>query len=339
MSSMLAQLSSLTRAVTSWNADAIAVYGKAEGVKWVATPANEQGFEGVACIDDAARAVHLYSTMIQRGAPDSVRRAATRLLRFVRLMRGTDGRFNNFLFDWEATVNRDGPTSYAGGPYWTARAALALVDGYVNLGIGDCKELALEAIQSASAGNIADRLDAMATLVQAVVLLARSTGDAALALLAHTYAECIADCRLGDALLDEAGATQVHLWAHEQEIALVRAGRLLGRPSLVQVAARSAEVVLRPSAEDGFRRPSTCPYEVSCVARGLLEVGSESGQGHLVAAAHLARAWFFGRNPAGAPLYDPMRGAFLDGIDDGRVNPDSGAESNVEGALCLVTVP
>jgi hypothetical protein len=75
------------------------------------------------------------------------------------------------------------------------------------------------------------------------------------------------------------------------------------------------------------------------VARGLHQVGWESGRSEFLVAAGLARAWFFGRNPARKPVYDAARGAFLDGVAGERLNPDSGAESNVEGALCLITVP
>jgi hypothetical protein len=253
-------------------------------------------------------------------------------------MQGADGQFHNFILDWTGAINRDGPTSYPGGAYWTGRAVLALVDGYLELGVRECRELAAEAMYAASEGEIANRADALAILVQAAARLARSTGDPRLTSLVSTCADRIADCRLGDVLLDQAGVNPVHLWAHEQEIALVEAGLLLGRRSLIDLAARSAEGALLPPAEEGFHRPATCPYEVSCVARGLAEVGRASGRGRLVRAAGLARGWFLGRNPAGLPVYDAARGAFLDGVDNGTLNPDSGAESNIEGARCLLTV-
>jgi hypothetical protein len=49
-----------------------------------------------------------------------------------------------------------------------------------------------------------------------------------------------------------------------------------------------------------------------------------------------ARAWFDGRNSAKKPVYDRATGRVLDGIDDGRLNPHSGAESNIVGAQALV---
>jgi hypothetical protein len=49
-----------------------------------------------------------------------------------------------------------------------------------------------------------------------------------------------------------------------------------------------------------------------------------------------ARAWFDGRNSASQPMYDRVNGRVSDGIDDGRVNPHSGAESNIVGAQALL---
>ena len=49
-----------------------------------------------------------------------------------------------------------------------------------------------------------------------------------------------------------------------------------------------------------------------------------------------SRVWIDGRNAAAAPVFDRQRGLAYDGIDDGRVSHNSGAESNVEAGLALV---
>jgi hypothetical protein len=43
-----------------------------------------------------------------------------------------------------------------------------------------------------------------------------------------------------------------------------------------------------------------------------------------------------GRNSASQPVYDAARGMVFDGIDNGRVSQNSGAESNIEGALAFL---
>lgn len=332
---MLRQLRALTRTIPQWNADAIAVYGLARGAGWVAGAASDQGFEGVACVDDVARAAHLYCELFSRGGDRNLILEARRLLRFVKRMQADDGRFYNFIIDWEGTVNRTGPTSYLGGFYWTARAIRALVQGYIVLGDNDYKVCALKAIESVDEYEVDKRLDALATLVLSLLSLYESIGDRSLRRAVLNYADRIAECRDGDRLLDSPAVSENHLWAHEQEVALLEVGRRLRRPSLIDLGARSALAVFLPVAEQGFELPHVCPYEVSCAARGLWIVGRQVRNQRLVEAAWRAQAWFFGRNPAMTAVFDVSREAFLDGVENGRVSADSGAESNIEGALCF----
>ena len=80
------------------------------------------------------------------------------------------------------------------------------------------------------------------------------------------------------------------------------------------------------------------PFDVSCVVAGLAAVGRATRDPRYADGARNAREWFFGRNAAGQPVYDRRRGVVYDGIDDGRLSRNSGAESNIEGALALLTV-
>ena len=43
-----------------------------------------------------------------------------------------------------------------------------------------------------------------------------------------------------------------------------------------------------------------------------------------------ARTWFDARDVTGTPIYDRARGRVADGVDDGRVSRNSGAEANEE---------
>src|SRR5205823_7735897 len=92
--------------------------------------AQESGFEGIACVDDAARtailALHLHE---ETGAPVALRLARD-WLRFVIYMQEPDGRFTNFIGDEAGAKNRHGRTSYAGGRWWTARALWALATAW-----------------------------------------------------------------------------------------------------------------------------------------------------------------------------------------------------------------
>jgi hypothetical protein len=120
--------------------------------------AAESGDEGLACVDDAARAALLALALVearggvqgadghagaqmtqatarvpvggaQGGGLDPAGEAlrwAERWLTFVRYMQLADGRFANFVLDESGQRNLHGPTSAPGGLWWTGRALWAL---------------------------------------------------------------------------------------------------------------------------------------------------------------------------------------------------------------------
>ncbi|HUQ42540.1 MAG TPA: hypothetical protein VM052_08565, partial [Candidatus Limnocylindrales bacterium] len=108
---MLQQLERLTRPVDGAGprASAIAVYADATDR---AFPAADLGYEGVACVDDAARAIVLMLDLWESTHLAQVRAWAAALLDFVVYMQEPDGRFVNFIWDWEGRRNDRGPTSF-----------------------------------------------------------------------------------------------------------------------------------------------------------------------------------------------------------------------------------
>jgi len=73
----------------------------------------------------------------------------------------------------------------------------------------------------------------------------------------------------------------------------------------------------------------------SCIY-SLDRLSEATGDERWAALASDARAWFDGRNAAAAPVYDRRRGRVADGIDQGRVSENSGAESNIVAAEALL---
>ena len=73
----------------------------------------------------------------------------------------------------------------------------------------------------------------------------------------------------------------------------------------------------------------------SCIY-SLDRLHEAAGEPRWAALASDARAWFDGRNAAAAPVYDRRRGRVADGIDQGRVSENSGAESNIVAAEVLL---
>ena len=330
---MLRQIARLGRGVP-WAGEralAIAVYGDAADEP---VAARESGYEGVACVDDAARALELYCDLWDVTRLPWALRWSEGLLDFVLAMQDEDGRWVNFILDWEGTRNREGSTSVAGGGFWQGRALLALAHA--------SRILTDERI----AGALRRGLDHTAAIdvpadvrvlhmMTALTLLADSRDVELLRLLA-TWSDEVMSCRRGDMLMNsrlERG--QPHLWGHVQEGVLADAGVRLGRDDLVLVARRSAELVFSGTVRSGFARPRTQPYDVASAVYVLSRLAEVTGASEYSALAVAARGWFDGRNPAGRPVYSRSAGRIGDGVDGHRVSTESGAEANIVGAQAL----
>ncbi|HEX6843846.1 MAG TPA: hypothetical protein VF235_01910, partial [Actinomycetota bacterium] len=150
------------------------------------------------------------------------------------------------------------------------------------------------------------------------------------------WASEVADCRIGDVLMNSPYETGTpHLWAHIQEGVLAWSATMLGSPDLLEVAVRSAEALLVPAVTSAFAFPGCSPYDVACCVYSFDRLAEATGEPRWATHAEDARAWFDGRNPAGAPVYDVTRGRVADGVDEGRISENSGAEANIEGASAL----
>ncbi len=333
---MIRQLRRLTRPLTVDGVEllAIATYAEPGGSSLRVRAAAEQGFEGVACVDDAARAVLLYCDIWQAHRFPWAREAAEGLLRFVIHMQGADGRFANFILDWNGRPNLTGPTSRPGGPPWTARAMHALARGVAAFGAREYAvqfELGLPCLDQPT-----PYLDVRAVAVLAALDYWRATSARHARARALRWSEEIAASFTRGRLPNEVGHADVHLWGHLQEVALARAGIAFDRVDLIRLARRSVETVFVPVVERGFPSPFVLPFDVSCAVLALDAVAEASGDHRYARLATAARSWFDGRNQAGRPVYDRDIGRVYDGIDAGRVSENSGAESNIEGGLALL---
>jgi hypothetical protein len=335
----LKHLQRLTRPVSAAGpeASAIAVYAEPTGAadleSFVPRAAREQGVEGVACVDDAARAIVLYCRIWQRDQLHCAREAARGLLRFVSAMQDDDGRFRNFILDWTGARNGDGVTSHAGGAAWQARALHALACALVTFGDDEWDERFTRAMPWID--DDVPYFDVQAVCVLAAIEHWRATGASDSAARALGWSRNIAAHSNGSRLLNAAGVSEIHLWGHLQEAALAETGRVLGRSDLVECARASADALLVPAVEGGFAFATVLPFDVSCAIAGLDAVAHATSDVRYASAAARGRDWFYGRNTAGQPVYDAGRDLVYDGIDNGQVSRNSGAESNIEGALAL----
>jgi hypothetical protein len=298
--------------------------------------AAQAGYEGVACVDDAARALELYCDLWTATASPWVRRWCEGLLDFVLAMQGADGRWHNFIRDWEGTPNHEARTSVAGGGFWQARALLAVARA------GQIFEDDARIEDSLNRGlpHIIEATDVPADVralhIRTALTLLESGDDRGLIDEVALWSDEVAGCCDGDRLMnsaDEWGAP--HLWGHIQEGVLADAGVRLGRQDLIATACRSAELVFRAVVMSGFDLERAQPYDVASAVYVLTRIAAVTGTPAYATLAGMARSWFDRRNAAGQPVYDRRAGRVSDGVDGGRVSDNSGAEANIVGAQAL----
>lgn len=333
---MVGQIRRLTRPIRTDDGDmlALAVYSHREKGRWCIVSAKESGWEGVACVDDVARAAWLFLDVWEQYRLVPARNFAEGFLAFVRSMQQEDGRFINFISDWEGEANEAGRTSYPGGPWWTARAVVALARSVAVLGNQDDLDRIRRAWPAVQA--MGEHHDIRPLHILAALDLERATGDEAWLNDVRIWADELMASRDEEGrLLNAPSLPFFHFWGHIQPAALALAGARLQWPAYIEAAEQSVKLLIEPMVRGGFAMPRVQPYDVSsCIfsLKTLYEVTRRPEYWELI---HLARAWFRGLNPARKPVYDPVSGLCHDGIDGEEVNQHSGAESNIEAAFAL----
>ena len=330
---MLRQLARLTRPVSAAgpSAVALAVYAGSDNIP---IAAREAGVEGVACVDDAARAIVLLCAVWEATELPWIRTWCDGLIDFLAWMQDVDGRWLNFVTGWDGARNRDGATSFAGGAFWQARALQAAARAAVVL-------------DDTRASSMLDRglrwmfapapSDVRALHVMAAVELLRAGRVPELRDHLGEWIDEMLTCTRDGMLMNATEETgRPHLWGHVQEAALADAGALLGRDDVVAIAQRSAQLVFRDVISTGFDLRSTQPYDVTSAIEVMDRLHAVTGDAEYADLAATARRWFDGCNPAGRAVYDSGTGRVADGIDEGRLNANSGAEANVVAAQALL---
>jgi len=342
----------------------VALYADAPDYRPTPSPERD-GSEGIASLDDAARAAVVYLRALEMTGDQRARDEALGLLSFVVAMERGDGEFISFI-DARGRPNRTAPSSRKSMSYWGARSIWAL---------GEAKRvLGPEGLQGVrGAPEVLDRaITRMAREIDGGRLIggsATATSEALLGVLALNEAEpsprlALLAARMAGMLIplsrgspttppwrartDHADATW-HAWGSRSTAALARASVALNRPDLLAAAQGEADAlwgrfllagqVPWEVAPNGSARwfPQIA-YGIGPVVEGYLELAEATGERRYAVFAGLTAEWFVGANPARVSMYDPETGRTFDGIDApsaGQVNRNSGAESTIEALLAL----
>ena len=276
------------------------IYSEYPRYEWV-----DASGEGIAAVDDAARAAIVYLTDYERTAYQESLDRARRLLNFAMYMQAEDGQFYNFITDRAGTINKTGNTSYKSSGWWAARAAWALGAGFrVLKGVDPAYAVRLQSsftrIRDVWAREMAANYGKYSTMhgvrvpgwligqgadVTSIAVLAlleydeaTGGGDAPTRDLLSKLCEALAAYQHGDARNypwgmhpDSAAAPfSWHAWGSTQALALARAGQQLGRSEWVQSAKREADTFfVRLLAGDMVAEWGVLPFAYPQIAYGV----------------------------------------------------------------------
>ena len=205
--------------------------------------AEEAGYEGVACVDDAARALELYCALWSATRLPWTLRWCEGLLDFILAMQRPDGRWLNFILGWDGAPNRAGRTSVAGGAFWQARALLAVARASQVL---DDERIDVALRKGVPHILSASEVPTDVRTLHIITALVVSTGTADYGLVAMlpAWGDELVTCRVNDVLMNSSEERgRPHLWGHIQEGVLADLGMRLSREDFVAVARRSAQLV------------------------------------------------------------------------------------------------
>jgi len=297
--------------------------------------ARESGFEGIACIDDTARAAILALQVYERQGSPAARRLAHDWLSFVAYMQQPDGRFVNFILDEHGAKNLPGRTSYVGGRWWTARAMWALATAWRITGDSDY----LHAFQR---GQLAPTRDLKIKAVYALALMEiyqRQPDDGLgrrICALCDAIVASATDPGGQGYFRDGNDREATAMWGYHQLQAVARAARLFSRIDYTAACEQTVRTLVEPVVAGGFyhvyptQQEHQCAYDVSTLVLGLEELYRATRKPAYRELALRCASWLDGNNAAGETIYNLRMGRCLDGITNRIASLNCGAESAIE---------
>lgn len=342
----------------------VSLYAEAPDYRLVGSPARD-GFEGIASVDDAARAAVIYLRDYEATGDVRSHDEALGLIGFITAMEQGDGEFVNFI-DSTGRLNRNAPSSRKSMSYWAARSIWALGEAALVLGSNDSTQLkSMRPVLDRAIARMGREIEAgrliggsttaTAEALLGVLALQKAEPSPSLVSLGNRTAHLIAARSSGathtapwGAHLDDPRA-EWHAWGARSTEALATAQSVLGRPEHGASARKEADGLWGlfllagqiPSAVAPDGTATWYPqiaYGIGSIVDGYLALAEISNDPRYAVFAGLAAGWFLGANPERLSMYDEKTGRTFDGIDGPtplKLNRNSGAESTVEALLAL----
>lgn len=326
--------------------------------------------EGVACVDDVARAARVYLELYQQTGDEKLLKDLDGLLNFVLALQAPDGEFWNFVWD-DGSINAVHRTSQKSLDWWAARGFRALSLAMAILPEGDnalsrdlrtATELTVNRLLEVHGDTLNTThmgYDKAAEWMLGLLAWRAATGSVRVDGLLGEFGDFVASGywtpkEKSDGMtypLHRSWQNIWHSWGMLQVEALARAGKTLGRNDWIEQAVREGSGFQRWLIAEGMwnefelgesdtlsaKKYSVIAYGVGSLVACQLSLFEVTGDTLFATGAALAAKWFEGDNSADAEMYDPATGRGYDGIiGPGERNLNAGAESTVEALLARV---
>jgi hypothetical protein len=349
------------------------VYSEYPNYQWV-----DASGEGIACVDDTARAAVVYLNDYEQTKNQDSLNKAKLALNFVMHMQASDGEFYNFI-NKDLSINKDGPTSIKSFDWWAARGMWALGYGYKVFNKIDpeyAKELnnsfllANNALQKKINPNFGkystihgyqipawiDGFDAMSNALLGLSEYYTASPNPIVKDSMMKLGEGLEKFQFGSfddypygAHLDWNGSpTLWHAYGSSQTFALAKAGQVLHKEQWIQSAKKEADYLFTHILVNGMinemaptmAKDQQIAYGVDMLVQGFSELSKVTHGKTYANYAGIAASWFTGNNDAQFTMYDPKTGRGYDGLNGvtKKVNMNSGAESTIEALMALQAI-
>ncbi|QDT04907.1 GDP-mannose-dependent alpha-(1-6)-phosphatidylinositol monomannoside mannosyltransferase [Rubripirellula lacrimiformis] len=311
-------------------------------------PDHDHGY----CTDDNARALIL-TVLLEELGKDSpvVHSLASRYAAFLNVAFNRDtARFRNFMSFDRCWLEDDGSDDSQGRALWALGTCVGRSHrGGMAAWASEIFQLALPACVATSS----PRTWALG-IIGIHEYLRRSGGDRSAAAMSQ---------KLADRLLEMYDRVATDEWPWFEDIAtynnpklshaLIVHGRRTADQRSIDIGVQSLRWLckqqlspqgrFRPIGSNGFSREGrkTAVFdqqaiEVHAMVSASIEAYAATKDPFWNEQAHLAFDWFLGRNDLGQPIYDASTGGCFDGLMEGQVNQNQGAESTLAFLLSLV---
>jgi hypothetical protein len=343
---------------------ALRIYNETvDGESYELQPADDISNQGDACTDDIARAIVLACEVYEQTGSPRAARLVRRWCTFLRQveLRDRPGVYAPFIFA-DGRLNVGGFNSRP--PSKWVQGNVARVYAHVWRAFGDSAAgeafWAVKRKSTPDLKTVANRAEADLTALDVVQMLGDEEQLATLRRRITRDVERIVANREPEGYFSDFphGAEParlrgtVQLWGYHQLMVVARAGRMLDRPDWVRAAEGTVRSLIDPLLADVFptvpyawpvdgdghprawpetpNRWSGTAYHVSSLVAGLSDVYEATGKREYADRAIRLANWLTGDNPAGEPMYHPVLSGCYDGMVDGFINRNLGAESSIE---------